>query len=145
MKKIALSLTLVALLAAFGCSKQEKTETSQQPKTEQPQTAAPPAQTAQPSATAPAAPAGGEKAATAEANGEQVYKQACAACHDTGAAGAPKVGDKEAWKPLIAEGMDDLVKTAIEGKGAMPAKGGHPDLSDAQVKAAVSYMVEKSQ
>ncbi len=78
------------------------------------------------------------------AEGQKVYQQACFACHGTGAAGAPKLGDKAAWKPRIAQGKEVLYKSAIEGKGAMPPKGGRADLSDADVKAAVDYMVAQS-
>ena len=74
----------------------------------------------------------------------KTYRQACAACHATGAAGAPKTGDKAAWKDRIAAGMDTMVKHAIEGKGAMPPKGGRPNLSDDKIKALVEYMVNES-
>ncbi|QKT03739.1 cytochrome c5 family protein [Ectothiorhodospiraceae bacterium 2226] len=81
--------------------------------------------------------------------GEQVHQQACFACHGTGAAGAPRTGDKAAWAPRIEQGMDTLVKHAIEGfrgdKGFMPPKGGATHLSDEQVRNAVVYMVQASQ
>lgn len=77
--------------------------------------------------------------------GEAVYKKACAACHDNGVAGAPKIGDDKTWAPLISDGMDELYDVAINGKGAMPAKGGHKNLTDAEVKSAVDYMVDESQ
>ncbi|RMD68759.1 MAG: cytochrome c5 family protein, partial [Gammaproteobacteria bacterium] len=76
--------------------------------------------------------------------GEKVYQQTCFACHGTGAAGAPKLGDKAAWEPRIAQGMDTLIQHALKGFKAMPAKGGNPGLSDQQVADAVAYMVEKS-
>lgn len=83
-----------------------------------------------------------------QASGEDTYKAACFACHGTGAAGAPKVGDKAAWKDRIAQGSDKLNTNAIKGfqgkKGFMPAKGGRADLSDDAVKAAVDYMVKNS-
>jgi cytochrome c5 len=88
-------------------------------------------------------PAGAEKAA-AGADGEAVYNKACLACHSTGAAGAPKIGDKAAWAPRIAQGNDTLYTHAIKGKGVMPAKGGMTTLTDAEVKAAVDYLVSKS-
>ncbi len=72
------------------------------------------------------------------------YQQICFACHGTGAAGAPIVGNKDAWKPRIATGMDALYNSALHGKNAMPAKGGRTDLSDAEVKAIVDYMVSQS-
>ncbi|MFK5913401.1 MAG: c-type cytochrome [Woeseiaceae bacterium] len=74
----------------------------------------------------------------------RAYKTACAACHATGAAGAPKVGNKAAWKARIAAGMDTMVNNAIKGKGAMPPKGGRPNLSDAKIKSIVKYMVAES-
>ena len=76
--------------------------------------------------------------------GQEVYDQACGACHNSGIAHAPKLGDKDAWAPRIKEGMDELYHTALHGEGAMPAKGGMTSLSDDEVKAAVDYMVEKS-
>jgi cytochrome c5 len=78
------------------------------------------------------------------ATGQRVYEQTCAACHATGLAGAPKTGDKEAWSAHIHHGLDHMVESAINGKGAMPAKGGNASLSDDEVKAAVSYIVEQS-
>jgi cytochrome c5 len=84
----------------------------------------------------------------AGSEGEQAYSKVCVACHGPGIAGAPKVGDQETWKPLIAKGMQTLIKHAIEGftgdKGVMPPKGGVPGLSDAEVEAAVRYMVIQS-
>ena len=74
----------------------------------------------------------------------RTYRTACMACHASGAAGAPKTGDKAAWTARIAAGMDTLVKNAIDGKGAMPPKGGRPNLTDAQIKAVVEYMVAES-
>lgn len=72
------------------------------------------------------------------------YQSACYACHGTGAAGAPKLGDQAAWGERIARGMDSLVSAAINGKGAMPAKGGAMHLSDDQIREIVEYMVAKS-
>jgi len=74
----------------------------------------------------------------------RTYRTACAACHMSGAAGAPKTGDKAAWKARIAAGMDTMVTNAIKGKGAMPPKGGRPNLTDEQIKAVVAYMVDES-
>jgi cytochrome c5 len=73
-------------------------------------------------------------------DGKGIFEKACAACHMTGAAGAPKAGDKAAWSPRLAAGKDTLYASAINGKGAMPAKGGNASLSDADVKAAVDYL-----
>jgi len=91
---------------------------------------------AAPAAVAAAAPAGGAKA-----DGKAVYDKTCHVCHGTGLAGAPKFGDKAAWAPRIKTGMPTLYQTALAGKGAMPPKGGNLSLSDADVKAAVDYMV----
>ena len=80
--------------------------------------------------------------------GQKTFQAACFACHGTGAAGAPKLGDKAAWKPRIAQGMGTLIDHALKGykgkTGFMPAKGGRSDLSDDAVKAAIKYMVEQS-
>jgi cytochrome c5 len=93
---------------------------------------------------APAPAQAAAPAAAAEQAGEAVYNKACVACHTTGVAGAPKLGDKTAWEPRLAQGMDALVNSSLKGKGAMPPKGGNMSLSDADVKSAVQYMLEKS-
>jgi cytochrome c5 len=81
-------------------------------------------------------------------NGEQVYQTACLACHDAGIAGAPKLGDKDHWAKRIAKGMDSLYASAVNGTqgsaGVMPPKGGNSALSNAEVKAAVDYIVAQS-
>ena len=71
-------------------------------------------------------------------------KTSCMACHATGVAGAPKLGDKAAWAPRIKQGMDTLVQSALKGKGAMPPKGGNASLSDADVRAAIEFMVSQA-
>ncbi len=76
--------------------------------------------------------------------GEAVFTANCAACHSTGAAGAPKVGDNAAWGARIAQGAELLFKHAVDGIRAMPAKGGNPDLDDVEVARAVVYMANKS-
>lgn len=90
----------------------------------------------------------GSSAFASEDKGKAVYDKACATCHDSGIAGAPKVGDTEAWKDRIAKGMPTLVKHSINGfqgdAGMMPAKGGFSNLSDEEVEEAVEYMVKKS-
>ncbi|MBC7513561.1 MAG: cytochrome c5 family protein [Herminiimonas sp.] len=72
--------------------------------------------------------------------GTAVYTAVCAACHTTGAAGAPKLGDTAAWSARLAQGYDTLVTHAVGGIRAMPAKGGNPDLDDVEVARAVAYM-----
>ena len=79
------------------------------------------------------------------ASGKDVYTTACFVCHTTGAANAPKTGDKLTWAPRIKAGMEGLYGSALNGKNAMPAKGGNASLDDADVKAAVDYMVGQSQ
>ncbi|MBU6271903.1 MAG: c-type cytochrome [Betaproteobacteria bacterium] len=93
-------------------------------------------------ASAAAAGAGSAAAAgdTGARSGEQVYRQVCAACHDTGVLKAPRLGDAAAWKPLIAEGQKSLVRTAIRGIRQMPPKGGDPGLSPLEVERAVVHM-----
>ncbi|MFO8025596.1 c-type cytochrome [Thiohalophilus sp.] len=78
------------------------------------------------------------------AEGQKVYQQACFACHGTGAAGAPKL-EKSAWTDRLSQGKEVMYDSAINGKGAMPAKGGRANLSDADVKAAVDYMLSEVQ
>ncbi|MCR2747399.1 c-type cytochrome [Limnobacter parvus] len=72
--------------------------------------------------------------------GQQVYSTACAACHDSGAAGAPKFGDKGQWADRLGKGFDTLWKNAVNGIGTMPAKGGNSSLDDIEVARAVAYM-----
>jgi len=86
--------------------------------------------------------------AAGEDKGKTVFDSTCTACHGTGVAGAPKVGDKAAWKDRIAQGNAKLYEHALKGfqgkAGVMPPKGGNMSLPDADVKAAVDYMVSKS-
>lgn len=77
-------------------------------------------------------------------DGKKIYDGACFACHNTGVANSPKLGDKDAWKARIETGTDALYASSINGKGAMPPKGGRADLSDDQIKAAVDYMIEQA-
>lgn len=76
--------------------------------------------------------------------GDAVYKTVCAACHDSGAAGAPKVGDAGAWSARIAQGQSTLVGNAIKGIRGMPPKGGSTDLDDLEVERAVVFMAKQS-
>jgi cytochrome c5 len=82
-------------------------------------------------------------AAHAAADGKSIYDKACAVCHVAGVAGAPKLGDKAAWAPRIAAGMDQVYQNSLKGKGAMPPKGTYSG-PDADVKAAVDFMVNAS-
>ena len=133
---IALSLTLSA------CGKKEEPQTAApaQPAVE----ASKPAEPAQPAETpvAAASAENGEK-------GEKVFKSTCSMCHQTGAAGAPILGNKGDWGPRITQGKPTLYEHALKGftgtKGMMPAKGGNASLVDDDVKAAVDYMVSKAQ
>lgn len=123
MKRFAWFTCFVAVLAftSAGCSKKE----------EAPPTPAPAASPA-PEAKPPAV------------TGAEVYQSSCVACHGEGVAGAPKTGDKEFWAAKIAAGTEALVQNAINGIGTMPAKGGNPNLSEDEVRAAVEYMIEQS-
>ena len=98
------------------------------------------------SALAPVQAAAAEPAK--ELGGEEVFNMACMACHGAGVAGAPKYGDKAAWAPRIAKGMDTLHKHSLEGfqgnAGFMPPKGGRADLADKSIMNAVDYMVAGS-
>lgn len=91
-----------------------------------------------PSAAVTATPAA--QGATAGGAAPALYTQSCSVCHAAGVAGAPKLGDKAAWAPRIAQGMDTLVANSVKGKGAMPPKGG-TNASESELKAVVSYMV----
>jgi len=85
--------------------------------------------------------------ADGEVDGQQVYNQACTACHGQGVAGAPPTGDDDAWAARMDKGYDTLLDHSINGfqgdAGFMPAKGGDPNLSDEQVAAALDYMLEQ--
>ena len=83
-------------------------------------------------------------AAPKERTGKQIYEAQCVKCHGTGKDGAPKLGDKAAWIDRARLGFDSVVRSAIHGHGAMPARGGMADLSDAEMKAAVTYMFQTS-
>lgn len=134
---IILAASLAVLLSACGKEEAAVTEVP------------PPAATEAPATEAPVVEAPAAEAPVAEnLVGKKVFGNVCSMCHASGAAGAPKPGDKADWEPRIAQGMDILHKHAIEGftgaKGVMPARGGSATLSDDDVKAAVDYMVELS-
>jgi cytochrome c5 len=77
-------------------------------------------------------------------SGDDVYKTSCLACHDTGAGGAPKKGDKAAWAPRLAQGIDTVYSHAINGLNGMPPKGTCMTCSDDDIKAAVDFIVDAS-
>jgi len=81
-------------------------------------------------------------AGIASADGKQIYDTKCFMCHKAGVANAPKLGDKAAWEPRIATGMDAMLAVAIKGKGAMPPKGTCMECSDDDLTAAIQYMVD---
>ncbi|QIL82171.1 cytochrome c5 family protein [Diaphorobacter sp. HDW4A] len=103
--------------------------------------AAAPASAAEVSTPAAAVAAPAPVAAVSADAGKALYDKACFVCHAAGVAGAPKFGDKNAWAPYVATGIDAMVKVAISGKGAMPPKGGST-ASDDEIRAAVQYMVD---
>ena len=81
-------------------------------------------------------------AASGPRDGATIYNSVCGACHNTGAAGAPKIDDKAAWAARLAQGKDGLIKSVTNGKGAMPPKGGAA-LSDEEIKGVVDYVLGK--
>jgi cytochrome c5 len=83
-------------------------------------------------------------AAPGARSGEEIYKSVCTACHQTGVAGAPKVGDKAAWGPRLKDGLNGLVAVATKGKGAMPPKGGAADLTTVELTRAIVFMANQS-
>jgi len=90
---------------------------------------------------APAPVVTAEEAQTAARSGAEVYRAACFACHETGVARAPRLGNNEDWSYRVNYGMDTMYRSALKGRAGMPAKGGHPELSDDEVRSAVDYMV----
>ena len=78
------------------------------------------------------------------AAGEQIYQSACFACHMTGVAEAPKLDDPAAWEPRLAQGMAGLIQSSINGKGAMPPKGGFAHLTEDDLRNAIEFMLDKA-
>lgn len=76
-------------------------------------------------------------------DGKTVYGQTCAACHATGLAGSPQLGDKAAWAPRLTNGRDSLVVSVMKGKGNMPVKAGNPSLTEKDIRAAIDYMLQQ--
>jgi len=124
----ALACTLALLLTA-GCSEKETTSIQE--------TAPAQAPTESPAAAMPA------DTQTASADGQKIYQTSCQACHAAGAAGAPKLGDKEAWAPRIAKGNDALLLSVKNGLKAMPPKGACMGCSEDELRAAMEYMLEQ--
>jgi cytochrome c5 len=156
---VAAFLAMLMLLAG-GCSEQqssapEEAVTMEAPAEPTMEPEAMPAEMAEPAAEmeAPAAeeaaPAAEEAAPAAEAeapvaaSGEDIYKKACQACHAAGIAGAPKLGDKEAWAPRIAKGNDAMLESVKNGLNAMPPKGACMSCSDDDLRSAMEYMVSQ--
>lgn len=87
--------------------------------------------------------------AIGQADGKSIFDESCASCHTGGIkgwlTGAPELGDKEAWAPLIKEGVEHLTAVTMAGKESMPAKGGCEDCTEADIAAAVQYLVDQSQ
>jgi len=96
------------------------------------------------SSAAPPAGAAAASGSDAKPDGAKVYQTTCTMCHGTGLMNSPKLGDKAAWKPRLAQGVATLHEHAIKGIRTMPAKGGNTSLSDTEVSAAVDYMLSQS-
>jgi cytochrome c5 len=136
------------MLLGAGCSEKETTPTqavapaqTPAPQTAEPE-ASPPAEAPEPAAETQAA----DKPADAQAptvDGQKIYQASCQACHAAGVAGAPKLGDKEAWAPRIAKGNEALFSSVSNGLNAMPPKGGCMSCSEDGLRAAIEYMVEQ--
>ena len=147
------------MLAGVGCSEKETAGTQEAaPAMETATTeaapamesaapeAAPPVEVAEPAPEPVAEPAEPQAAAGAESqsaavDGQKVYQASCQACHAAGVAGAPKLGDKAAWAPRIAKGVDVLVSSVKNGLNVMPPKGGGMSCSDEELRAATDYIV----
>ena len=94
-------------------------------------------------ASLPVPQAGAETLAAINPAGEKLYKSACVVCHASGVANAPRLGDKQAWSPFIAQGADALLATVLKGKGAMPPRGGS-SADEPTLRAAVEFMMAAS-
>lgn len=76
-------------------------------------------------------------------SGQQIVNTQCIKCHEKGTGGAPKIGDRDAWIQRVKNGLDPLVQSAVNGHGGMPPRGGAANLSDAELKDAITYMFNK--
>ena len=148
-KESGLSLADASAAAAPATSESPASKTQEPAKTTEAPAAVAAVTTTPEAPKAPEAPAVAAvpvpAVADTSAEGKAAYDTACFACHTSGVAGSPILGDKAAWAPRIAQGVEVLYTTALNGKGAMPPKGGNMSLDDAKVKAAVDYMVSQSQ
>ena len=81
-------------------------------------------------------------ASAVQRSGGEVVQAHCAKCHQTGAGGAPKIGDRAAWIPRVKQGFEALVRSAIEGYGPMPSRADVANLTDSEIRAAVAYMIQ---
>ena len=139
---------LALMLFASGCSKQETAAPEEAPSAAAPaaevaeQETAPVAEAPEPAMDEPVAEAAAATTAAA-VDGEAIYKQSCMACHAAGVAGAPKLGDSQAWSPRIAKGNEALVQSVTNGLNAMPPKGGCMNCSDDELRGAVEYMLSQ--
>ena len=91
-----------------------------------------------------AAPADTATGARPARSGAQVVSFQCVLCHGAGMAGAPRIGDRAAWQKRAGGGEDKLLRSAREGRGAMPPYGGLADLTDEELRAAIDYMLKSS-
>ncbi len=144
------ALVLALTLSACGKKEEPQTSTNTQPAAEAPHTAeaSKPAETTKSEEHAESAKPEEHAADDSSLKAEKTFKATCSMCHQTGAAGAPILGNKDDWAPRIAQGMPMLYEHAIKGftgtKGMMPPKGANAGLSDDDVKATVDYMVSKA-
>jgi cytochrome c5 len=138
---LAFALALATALTACGQKNAQQAQAS---------TAPPEPAAADTAAAAPAAPPASPATTASAAGGgdlvlgEKVFGTTCVTCHGAGVLGAPKVGDKTAWGPRVAQGKDTLYTHALDGFKMMPSRGGNAALKDEEVKAAIDYMVSKA-
>ena len=148
-KFLAICVAMPFLITACGESKQATSETASVEKSVEAPAASEPAIASTPTHNHAASESHAGMVEKPVVNGEKVFKSLCAMCHQTGAGGAPIVGNKEMWAPRIAQGVDVLYKHSIDGyetkDSVMPARGGNLKLTDEEMKAAVDYMLSKSQ